>query len=78
MVSMEKLKPLDFLHVLPGHQRRMSFPDHAAMNAAVDLTIAAEKADIREPGAGRKVFRNAADASFMGAFGPSADELTIS
>lgn len=71
MESLEKLKPLDFLHVLPGHRRRMSFKDKAAKDAAIDLTIAVEKANLVEPGAGRKVFRSTADASFMGAFGPS-------
>ena len=58
MESLEKLKPLDFLHVLPGHRRRMSFKDKAAKDAAIDLTIAVEKANLVEPGAGRKIFRS--------------------
>ncbi|KAK9815981.1 hypothetical protein WJX74_010141 [Apatococcus lobatus] len=52
MENLEELKPLDFVHVLPGHRRRMSFKDKAAKDAAINLTIAAEKANLNEPGAG--------------------------
>lgn len=59
MESLTKLKPLDFLHVLPGHGRRMSFQDTAAKGAYIDLTVAATKQDIAESGTGPTVFRDA-------------------
>lgn len=59
MESLTKLKPLDFLHVLPGHGRRMSFQDTAAKDDYIDLTVAATKQDIAESGTGHVVFRDA-------------------
>lgn len=57
MESLDKLRPLEFVHVLPGHGRRMSFKDKAAKDEYIDLTIAATKRDIAADGSGRSVFQ---------------------
>ncbi|KAK9826282.1 hypothetical protein WJX74_005700 [Apatococcus lobatus] len=59
MESLAKLRPLDFVHVLPGHGRRMSFGDKAAKDEYIDLTIAATKKDIAADGTGHNVFKDA-------------------
>lgn len=59
MDSLAKLRPLDFIRVLPGHGRRMGFEDKAAKDAYLDLTIAATKKDIAAEGTGRALFEAA-------------------
>ena len=61
MQSLAALKDFDFLHILPGHQQRMSFQDRAERDACIDSTIVAEKADPSPIG----IFRRHADL-FMG------------
>ena len=50
---------LDFLHVLPGHGRPMSFEDQAAKNAYIDLTAAAETEEGKQSGAASRIFAEA-------------------
>ncbi len=54
--SLRALKPLDFLHVLPGHGRPMSFKDQATKDAYIDLTAAAETQEGLESGAAHSMF----------------------
>ena len=59
---MAMLKGLDFVHVLPGHGRRMRFSDIADKDACIVATIKAEAEDAESPEQGRRIVQTAEQA----------------